>query len=341
MLELAGLALLLTNPPSPPAPRLGPVYVDPDVFPGLHIVVERSLTSEPLRAADLRLIEESEPAGSAEQLYSFRRMGYPLAILVLLDVSGSMRGRPLNAVQTGLSSFVDRAREQDRIAVASFADEFRWEAKWEDSRAHLRRCIDSLQARGSRSRLHDAVRAALDAFRGSETSTLPARRRILLISDGFDEGSNAKWQELLEEARQRRTPIDTIGIANPGYQRWDVLQRLSAASVGYSKTAADRDGLRTHIASGIDVLLDTPVALFTARQLRLDGARHSLGVEFIGQDGSRKRDFVTVSFPSPSLWRRMSFWLALVAVAAALKGAWEISIRLRRRLGLSGAPGGS
>ena len=63
-------------------------------------------TGASLNAGDLILTEEGVRTSTAQGLRKFSETGQGVAVLLALDASGSMRGRPLDAVRKGLGQFV-------------------------------------------------------------------------------------------------------------------------------------------------------------------------------------------------------------------------------------------
>lgn len=252
--------------------RVGPVYMAN--FPDFEIVVETSATPGP---GDLRLVEDGALGPVATRLRPFGETSQGVAVAVAIDASGSMRGRPIQAVREGLGGFVQRAREYDRIALATVADEARWEADWATPRAELRQRLEGMETRGRFTRLWDAAGAALTKL---EEPGLPARRRLVLISDGHDESSQGSLEELTARAVKLRIPVDCIGISrsNPAYLQ--ALAELSRATGGAYRVAKDTAELEEKTADGIEILLGTPVATFRAANLTADGQPHSVGVRW-------------------------------------------------------------
>jgi Mg-chelatase subunit ChlD len=266
------LLLLAVVPLAAQSLRIGPVY--PNSFPNLEIVVE---ADRPVTAEALTLLEDGVAAGRAVNLRRFHETGEGVAVGVLIDASGSMRGRPMEAIRQGLSGFVSRARSYDQIAIASVANEVRWEADWKTPREELAKALQSLQARGTLTHLWDGIAATLQKLSGEE---LPARRRLVVISDGYDEGSETTLAAVTAQAARQRIPVDCIGItrANPVHLR--NLEELARKTGGNFRAAADTESLKDQIAGGIQRLLDTPVARFRAKRLQADGNTHDIGVRW-------------------------------------------------------------
>ena len=344
-------ALAFAQPPGTPRLRVGPVYTTE--FPNLDIVVEASAggTAGPagasINASDLILTEEGVRSSTAQGLRKFSETGQGVAVLLALDVSGSMRGRPLEAVRKGLGQFVSKARDNDKIGVLSFADDTRWEVPWSGTREETRQRLQAIRARGRYTVLWDAVDKALDELAKVDG---PARRHLVVISDGHDEGSKKSLAEVIAKAVSLRIPVDAIGMTRDNPRYLENLRALSDQSKGSYTTAPDLDSLTQLVSGAIDRMLDTPVARFRAEKLKADGAAHRVGVYW---KASNKEDETSVVMPSatrqqlpsnqpeqPQTIRSMfRWWYGAIAggVAALILVAWLIS--RRRRSAALPAPG--
>jgi hypothetical protein len=156
----------------------------------------------------------------------------------------------------------------DRIAVMTIADEDRWEAKWDTPRGELRDKLAGIEPRGSHTRLWDSLETALHEL---DQNSLPRRRRLIVISDGHDEGSSATLEQIAAHAGRLRIPVDTVAMTQADARFVSLLARLSKETQGQYRAAPDDAALRTHIAGGIEQMLGTPVVTFQAQKLPGDG----------------------------------------------------------------------
>ena len=101
---------------------------------------------------------------------------------------GRWAHRPLEDVKEALLLFLGkaRARLRDKIALISFADEEKIASSFGQTRDQLDDAVRSLRRRGNKTRLYQTVYKALDML---QVANLPQRRRIIVMSDGKDEGS--------------------------------------------------------------------------------------------------------------------------------------------------------
>src|SRR5262245_48088946 len=208
---LAGVSLLLVS--STPCVgaerfRVGPVYTDQ---PGeVSVVVEFESPPGGIPNDAFRLVADGKTIATAQNIKPFKDSDRGLALIICVDVSGTMTGDPLADTRETLFSFFGKAksRPQDRIALISFADEERVESSFEDTPEQLAEATRNLKTRGKLTRLYQTLYKALDMFEGAE---LPKRRRVIVISDGKDEGSAESSKNVIDKSTALLIPIDAVG----------------------------------------------------------------------------------------------------------------------------------
>src|SRR5205085_496579 len=147
----------------------------------------------------------------------------------------------------------------------------RWEVAWSGTREETRKRLETMRSRGRSTLLWDALDNALD-----EVAKLdgPARRHLVVISDGYDEGSKKSLAEVIAKAVGSRIPVDAIGMTRSNPRYLANLESLSAQTQGSYTTAPDLESLTQLVGNAIDRLLDSPVARFKVQKLKGDGAPH-------------------------------------------------------------------
>ncbi len=281
-----------------------------------------------LNAQDFSLWEDGAKTANGDHVVKFRDSDLGLALIVALDASGSMNGKPMAAIQKGLAQLVSRKRPEDRISVLSFADETKWETHWDTSDQGTQDAFKNLQTRGKFTRLYDAVEDALTEFshQADKERDFPIRRCLLIISDGHDEGSKTSLAQLLKDVGASRMRVDTVGLAHSPVW-FGSLRQMSKAGFGESQAAASNDGLTDLLSHGIDLLLDMPTVEFTAKNLSKDGDFHRLAIE--NQAAGLKRDELSVKLPDP-FWRTKKALYGAAAVLAVLLVGILLAMRSRK-----------
>jgi hypothetical protein len=272
------------------------------------------------RGPDFRLLEDGAATSAAVRQLAFRDTGSGLALIVAIDASRSMAGQPLDAIKAGLSGLMSRKRANDRVTVLTFANDIRFETRWDADSATTQRAFDNLKTRGDRTRLYDAIGQAMDDLdaRAREDANFPARASILVFSDGDDEGSRAGFGQIVSRLQASHIRLDTAGLAHSpaGQQN---LKVLAKAGFGGFRAAASADELTGIMYRGMEALLDSPVLEFNTERITSDGKVHEFGIEYLP---SHWRDRFSLKLGSPAWYSDFKMWAGIAAAAVLLIGVW-------------------
>ncbi len=296
------------------------VDVDVSGMPRVRVVVDGRPARDgtrSLRANDFRLRADGTQKEAPSGMVKFRETGNGVALVVALDASQSMNGRPLAAIRQGLAKLVSRRREQDRVAVLSFAGDVRWETRWDAAGQAVESALKSFQTRGKRTVLYDGLAEALNELsaESGRNAAFPARQAILVISDGHDEGSRTTLEALLKRLRASRVRLDATGLAwTPAW--FPVLQNLATAGFGDFRAASTPESLSGVLERGIDMLLDEPVLEFEKPDLPRDGKSHPLGLSHT----SGWKEELNVKLSERPFWKKPLVWGGAGVIAVALLG---------------------
>lgn len=318
-----------------PAPiHAGPVYTSGEgsggypKYPELQVQVELppEISPDVVKPEDFQIVPDGLPPVTANRKQTLASTGYGMAVLVSIDVSGSMKGAPLDAIRASLSKFVNSASPADKIAIQTIADEGRWDAAWDASRDQDRIALANLAARGTRTRLWDALFEAIGTFPAA-----PEARRLTVISDGHDEGSAHTEQEVIAVAGSRGVVLDAVGMtrSNPFYLQ--TLKELALKTGGQFSQAKSPEQLQQLVSSGIERLKLTPVVSFHVEDLAGDGKAHRFTVIW-KHDGIESRGQVTAVIPLLSGTAQRRFWLWGAAAGAALLVSILLLLARSRRM---------
>jgi hypothetical protein len=146
----------------------------------------------------------------------------------------------------------------------------------------------------------------------------PAARRIIVISDGHDEGSVHSEDEVINAARARGIRVDSIGVtrSDPMYLR--SLMNLSEETGGLFRPAHSPAELASFIGKGIDRLRNMPVVRFHLNDVPGDGHAHHFEVTWTSS-GQQLTAAVDAPVPSlPALVKRRAAWVYWVAALAGV-----------------------
>jgi hypothetical protein len=312
--------------------HVGPVYTRGEQagaypkYPEIQIEVDvpPAASQELLKPEAFHIKADGGAAINATQEQTLASTGYGIAASVALDVSGSMKGKPLNAVRSGLIEFVGNAGPQDKVAIQTIADESHWDADWDAPRDRVRDALNRLATRGTLTRLWDSLLIAIQHL-----PVTPLSRHLIVISDGHDEGSSHTEDEVISAAHDHGMVVDAIGITRSNPQYLEGLDRLATQTGGQFREAKDSKDLENLIGSGIQRLKSTPVVSFRLADLPADGKAHRFEVTWT-REASQWRGTVVASIPAtaPGLTK---FWYWGIGFAAAILLLLLIFILVRGR----------
>ncbi|HKO23927.1 MAG TPA: VWA domain-containing protein, partial [Chloroflexota bacterium] len=183
------------------------------------------------------------PLEDALPVYSVstpRRVTQPLALMLVIDKSGSMADdvdgvAKIDMVKVAASSALDKLADGDAVGVLAFDDTNHWIVPFHilqgaADKAHIRRQIAGLSADGDTyiyPALHAAERAVL---------TVPTiYRHVVLLTDG--QGEDAGFDRLIGRMHHEHITLSTIGVGQDVVQ--DELRRWAKLGGGIFHYVSD------------------------------------------------------------------------------------------------------
>ncbi|MCW3843784.1 type II secretion system F family protein [Micromonospora yasonensis] len=179
----------------------------------------------------------------------------PRAMMVVLDVSGSVAGARLEAARTAARALAAKLPDDVRLGLIAVTDSPRLLLAPTDNRAAFTRALDKLSAKGETA-LYDGVLLGRDALEKAGFGPT-SDRRMLVLSDGADTASTAIRSQVTEALGASRLPTDVVAAqaTDAGLRN---LKAIAQAGGGNLLTAADNASLAQKFrvaASTFSVLL--------------------------------------------------------------------------------------
>jgi VWFA-related protein len=181
-----------------------------------------------LNEKDFEISENGVP----QHIKLFKNEDLPVAVGLVIDHSTSMMPK-LAEVVTAARAFVRSSNRQDQMFVVNFNERpslgLPPQIKFTDDTIELERAIMTELARGQTA-LYDAIAMGLERLRAANRD----KKALIVISDGGDNASRLKVDQVMNLAGQSSAVIYTVGVfdeddpdKNPG-----VLKRLSQSTGG-------------------------------------------------------------------------------------------------------------
>ncbi len=146
--------------------------------------------------------------GKTQKIAAFNyASNLPISVGVLLDHSGSMRGRIKEAKQAASEFFKDIMKPGDRAFFGAFSFDSTKLAPFVTSSGGIEEQVNSSPEAVGGTSLYDAIVTGLYRFR-----SVQGRKALIIISDGEDTTSRLTYDEMLLYTRAARVPLYFIGV---------------------------------------------------------------------------------------------------------------------------------
>jgi len=234
------LAALVVAPAASAAVRIQ--SVDTTGFPAVRLTVVA-----PMHAVSPRLTENAAPVTG----YTAVNLGGQKAIVLALDRSQSMLGRPFANALSAARTFVGSAGPRDHVGIVAFGHAAFGLGRFSASPADAQTSLGGLSVDDkSGTALYDAIVLAASHLASDNSPG----RAIVVVTDGDDVSSTHTLQQAVTAAHAGHAAVYAIGIGGPSFSP-DALRTLSRETGGsYRQVARTRDlaGVYTALASELD-----------------------------------------------------------------------------------------
>ena len=160
-----------------------------------------------------------------QEIQYFSSEDVPISIGVIFDLSGSMANKVGKSKEAALQ-FFKTANPQDEFLLVSFNERAELTSSFTSSVEDLQSSLLSLSAKG-RTALLDAIYLGLSEMRSARN----AKRALLIISDGGDNHSRYRENDIKRLAREADTQLYAIGIFDPFQYRSRTPEELNGPSL--------------------------------------------------------------------------------------------------------------
>jgi len=203
-----------------------------------------------LTEKDFRVYEN----GREEKIKVFFAEDSPATVGLVIDNSGSMTNKR-NDVTNAALSFLGASHPEDEMFVVKF-NRKAWlglppSTRFTNNRSELRATLKDIRAEGTTA-LYDALKLALNHLDDGSRQ----RKALVLLSDGGDNASVTKLDDVLRLAQQSSATIYCIGIYDPDQKdrNPNALKRIAKVTGGeafFPENLASLQSVWPRIASAI------------------------------------------------------------------------------------------
>jgi len=213
-----------------------------------------------------------------------------ISVVLLIDSSGSMKGKPIEDARAAANHFIGLLGEEDQVSIISFNSAANLIADYTSDKQSLTGVINNIEASGETA-LYDALALATDQVSKSGQK----QKHIVLLSDGGDTVSKSGPDSYMDKLRTFNVPVYAIALKSPEFDV-GVLENITKQSGGKLVQALDSSELKpfysrvaTQIKNEVEVEYRSPG--FNTKDIDLDIA--------IGQ--GKNAVLVSTAYQNPAL----------------------------------------
>ncbi len=230
-------------------PALAILQVDDARYPQMKVLVsvadangipiqglqkDAFLITEDGRAAPIQTVQEVP--GAAE-----------VNVALALDVSGSMKGQPIDATRQAAARLLQSLSAQDKAALLTFNQKVKELAPLGSDRNAMIAALQSIQADGDTA-LFDAIHQGVMVVKDAPSG----RRAVVIFSDGEDTKSTLTLEDAVKSAQRFAVPVYIVGYG-PKIKPQE-LQRIAQLTGGAFFRAPKLEDIPTAFAQVLDAL---------------------------------------------------------------------------------------
>jgi Ca-activated chloride channel homolog len=237
-----------------------------------------------LNQKDFAILDDHKPPQS---IVNFRReIDLPIQLGLLIDTSGSVRGR-FDFEQDAAVSFLQNTVRPnfDKAFVVGFNGHSQMMQDFTDNAALLSAAVHRLQDGGGTA-LYDAIYRACHENLIKDHEDHPSRRAIVVVSDGEDNQSEFSEAQAIEMAQRAEVIIYAISTDDSGLiLRGDkVLQRIADATGGRAFFPFKMKDIKNSFSAIEDELRSQYIVSYHPADFEADGRYRPIEITALKKD---------------------------------------------------------
>jgi Ca-activated chloride channel family protein len=148
--------------------------------------------------------------GMEQAIHHFSKDDVPFTMGLVLDRSGSMFMMMKEVYQAAFHT-ITSSKAEDEFFIEAFNDEVQTQQDFSTDRLLLEQQVNGIQAGGATA-LYDAILDGVDHIQQGHHE----KKALLVVTDGADNASTHRFEEVLERARKESVALYVVGMFDKG-----------------------------------------------------------------------------------------------------------------------------
>jgi tight adherence protein B len=189
-----------------------------------------------LQRTDLHITENGKPVTGVSVAHQGTQAS-KTAVVLLIDESQSMRGRPLAAAFAAARAFARHANAGQQIAVVTFNGNVNVLQPLTTNPSQIDSALSKPPDIVYGTKLYDSLQQALQMIDSAGTPS----GAVIILTDGRNVGSKAKPGSVLSALAAAHVRVFSVGITSPSYDQAALEQMASQTGGSYVQAASTSD----------------------------------------------------------------------------------------------------
>ena len=190
-----------------------------------------------LTPSRIHLFENGRPVKNPSVVPAGGASARQLGVVLLIDASKSMRGRPITGALAAARAFLAHRTLSEQVSVVTFNNATSVVLPLTDDPAKIEEALSSLPPLALGTNIYDGVDRSVALLRDAKI----ASGSVILLSDGRDTGSTTTASAAAAAARAAHVRIFTIGLRSRSFSPTALRDLADAAGGGYSEATSSAD----------------------------------------------------------------------------------------------------
>jgi len=220
--------------------------------------------------------------GVEQDLKVFRREDVPVSLGVIIDNSGSMKGKRAR-VEAAARNLVAASNPEDEVFVINFNDDVYRDVDLTGDLKKIAQGLARIDSRGGTA-MRDAIQAGVLYAKAKGRHD---KRVLVVVTDGDDNMSETSLEAVIREAQQRELLIYAIGLLSEeeheavkrAHQALDAITKATGGLVWYPKEVDEVSRIAVQVAHDIR---NQYILAYSPKNTALDGHYRQIKVSANG-----------------------------------------------------------
>lgn len=201
---------------------------------------------------------------------TYKKSGLPFNIMLCVDISGTMQGKPMQAMKNAILKFIDDMRPIDKLGIIGIADDAELISDFSNNKEFLKEKVKNLSTKGNYTAVYYGAYKGLKALADNKENV---GKILILIGDGKNESPSSSYseQDVIDLGIAEGIPVFSIGYTkiDPAYLQ--SFEKISDKTKGKFYNSPSDDDLSRQYKKLYSQILNKYLVKYIIYNMKGDG----------------------------------------------------------------------